>query len=133
MRYVVACVIGLVGCGDDGPAESPRGPDVTAIPAGTGWECFTETIRSSSLCARPGSCASLRQGVIEEFKRAGEPYNISPCLARPRAACFTAKLTTGASKSAACYELESQCEADRRVATTDPDFTEVSGRCGVYP
>jgi hypothetical protein len=135
MRYVVACVIGLVGCGDRGPEEPPKGPDITAIPAGKGWGCFRDSVNDISICARPDRCEPMRQSIAAEYDRAKLSYSLSPCAAREKASCFTYKATTISGTIAFCAEFSSECEEFRAsiARSTSGDYSDVSGRCGVYP
>ncbi len=127
----VAC---LLGCSGDGPDEPPRGPDVTALPAGSGWGCFRDSVSDVAYCTRPADCETARRRLRDEYDRRALSYSISPCAERNGASCLTMKPATAPAAGWLCYEMASECEEARAFYAAHPaDYTQVSGRCGTYP
>jgi hypothetical protein len=131
MRYVVACVIGLVGCAAE-TEEPPKGPDIRYIPQGNGWGCWEDRVAQESTCTRPAACEPTRQAVAEEFNRIGANYSFTPCALYDNAACFTSRLAGKNEPSAWCTRFLTECEAIRKRVAANPEFRDVSERCGTY-
>lgn len=134
MRWTAAACVMMLACSAEGPEQPKRGPDVSAIPAGKGWECFRDSVGGYSLCFRVGQCEPARVVLRDEYDRRALSYSLSPCTARPGASCLTAKPTTAPSAIALCFEMSSECEESRDYYASRPaDYTHVSERCGTYP
>lgn len=128
MRASLLLAFALCACSDE---PEPRGPVESLKPGGTGWECFRERVADLSLCTRPGECLDARARYATEADRNGASYDLTACIARTRAVCFTAYFTTVGRSSYFCTESTTDCQRAREFALKSVEYRDVSG-CGTW-
>lgn len=128
MRASLLLAFALCACSDE---PEPRGPVESLKPGGTGWECFSARDSDFSLCERPGNCESRRAAFITESERDGAFFDLTECVARTRAVCFTAQFVTIRRSGYVCAESMTDCLAMQRAATQSVEYRDVSG-CGTW-
>lgn len=123
-----AAAMALCACSDE-PESRP--PVASLKPGGSGWECFRDRYANISSCERPGNCATSRIAYVAEAERVGASYDLSECVFRRVAVCFTAYIYVRGRAGYICAESVTDCHRMREAASKSAEYTEISD-CGSW-
>jgi hypothetical protein len=128
MRVLVLLAVAALGCSDE-PESNP--PVASLKPGGSGWSCFRERIADISACERPADCEARRTGYATEAARNGVTVDLTACVGRSFAACFTAHIYVRGRPGYICTESMTDCQRMRAAAAKSAEYADVSD-CGIW-